>query len=196
MRRSILIAIAGLGVGLLIGPATGVASNAKPQPSSAVEQRLAQLEKKLTNLERMLGVALDDDRKVNEFVRERERAMVEARAMSLLSQLQTIRSQLELYQVQHHGVYPDLTGKGWAQLTRTTDTQGNIVSRGARGYGPYLKTPPKNTLTGRSKVVGSRKDIGPDAGWAYNQKTGAIYAIVPAAVAEQYGYEKSDVITY
>ena len=36
-----------------------------------------------------------------------------AKASSLLSQLQSIRSQLELYQVQHNAVYPDLNTWGW-----------------------------------------------------------------------------------
>ena len=43
-----------------------------------------------------------------------------AKTSSLQSQLQTIRSQLELFQVQHNGKYPDLT-TSWAIMTSKSD---------------------------------------------------------------------------
>ncbi len=71
-----------------------------------------------------------------------------ARASSLASQLQTVRSQLELYQVQHNGNKPDLT-TNWDQFTATT-TQGG--ASGA-GFGPYMQQAPRNPFTGGTTVA-------------------------------------------
>jgi len=55
-----------------------------------------------------------------------------AKASSLVSQLQTIRSQLEFYQIQHNGNYPDLAdlntdGAMWDRMTTTTDSSGAVT---------------------------------------------------------------------
>src|SRR5262249_3312377 len=49
-----------------------------------------------------------------------------AKGSNLLSQLQTIRSQLELYQVQHNGSYPTLAqlGTTWDVMVNKTDVTG------------------------------------------------------------------------
>lgn len=70
-----------------------------------------------------------------------------AKASSLVSQLQTIRSQIELYQVQHNGTYPDFATEGWDQLTGTTDASGDTDGT---DYGPYLQQAPKNPFTADS----------------------------------------------
>ena len=55
-----------------------------------------------------------------------------AQASSLVTQLQSVRSQLELYQLQHNGTYPSNAGDGtaagefWDQLTNYTDIDGGI----------------------------------------------------------------------
>lgn len=120
-----------------------------------------------------------------------------AKASSLQTQLQTMRSQLELYQVQHNGNYPtlaslntDADGDGdadWVQLTTQTDVDGAAGT----DFGPYLQQAPSNpfvTSTGGANV--SVADIsGGDAfsatdGWGYNAATGVIKAMVPATVDE------------
>src|SRR5690554_4876155 len=69
-----------------------------------------------------------------------------ARASSLVSQLQTIRSQLEFYQIQHNGNYPVLTGDidtAWQLMTgKTNATSTTVVDDG--DFGPYLQQAPSN----------------------------------------------------
>ncbi len=125
-----------------------------------------------------------------------------AKASSLVSQLQTIRSQLELYQVQHNGDYPDLsavpTGGStvWDQLTETTDIDGALASTGTT-YGPYLQKPPVNPFEDSSAVIqaGSGTALpaaAADSGWVYNQTTGEIEAIVELSKARQVGLIADD----
>ena len=47
-----------------------------------------------------------------------------AKASSVLSQLQTLRSQVELYKNQHNNEYPTVTtpGADWTKMTKTTST--------------------------------------------------------------------------
>src|SRR3954451_13078256 len=58
-------------------------------------------------------------------------ASQDARESSLLSQLQTLRSQIELYKLQHMDKLPNLVGGGpgnvvnWNPLTTKTDSSGN-----------------------------------------------------------------------
>ncbi len=94
------------------------------------------------------------------------RASETARASSLQSQLQTIRSQLELYQVQHNGVYPTLT-TNWDDLT----------TAGADGYGPYLQKAPVNPFTDGTGVNTDASES-----WQYIQGTGEIKAVLPSDV--------------
>src|SRR3954465_15405442 len=70
-------------------------------------------------------------------------ASQDARKSSLTSQLQTIRSQVELYKLQHTDVLPNITGSGWALLTGKTTIQGTM---GSGSYGPYLQQIPINPL--------------------------------------------------
>src|SRR5256885_16981145 len=56
-------------------------------------------------------------------------ASQDARKSSLVSQLQTIRSQLELYKLQHRDAYPTATGLvagawDWTKMTGKTDDTG------------------------------------------------------------------------
>ena len=109
-----------------------------------------------------------------------------AKASSLVSQLQTIRSQLELYQVQHNGQYPDLV-TDWQQLTGTTDADG---VRGNAGYGPYLQKAPSNAFMDSDTVAATAAD---GIGWVYNQTTGEITAVLPASVnPDELGLDADD----
>ncbi len=85
----------------------------------------------------------------------------EARRNSLQNNVQMLRSQVDLYQLQHNGLLPG--GKRgtfdsatfWTQLTRFTDTDGNIspVQTPAFTYGPYLRSIPANLLNGCQTVL-------------------------------------------
>jgi len=122
-----------------------------------------------------------------------------AKAASLVSQLQTIRSQLELYQVQHNGDYPDLTTtstSAWAQLVSETDIDGSTSpAAGAITYGPYLQKPPANPFEDTAVVAQGASALGSaaaDVGWVYNLATGEIQAVVEQGKAREVGLIASD----
>lgn len=161
-------------------------------------QRLATLERKMANLEKIVGVPLDDDAAIAAIRREQEAARASVNVSQLRVTLMTVRSQNELYQVQHNGVYPDL-GQSWDQLTKPTDAQGRVVlSAQAKrsAFGPYLQAPPVNPYTDSAKVVTRTQDAGPDAGWYYNKETGDLKAVIPNSEAARYQINSSDVLTY
>lgn len=101
----------------------------------------------------------------------------DARESALVSDLQTLRSQLELYRVQHLDQYPvaaDIVSK----LTSKTDADGTVNPAGA--FGPYLQKFPTNPFV--SGAAGSAVGVGttPAAaagttGWEYNETTGQIW---------------------
>ena len=111
-----------------------------------------------------------------------------AKASSLTSQLQTIRSQLELYQVQHNGDYPALTASSWAPLTGTTDVSGAAATTGTV-YGPYLQKPPVNAFENSSDIIltstGTLGTAATGKGWLYDSSTGEI----KANMAKQKAYD-------
>lgn len=74
----------------------------------------------------------------------------EAALASLQSIVMTMRSQVALYKLQHNDYLPDF-GRypNWEQLTQTTDVQGRPAPR---GYGPYVQSPPRNPVTGNTRV--------------------------------------------
>ena len=72
----------------------------------------------------------------------------DARKASLQSTVQTLRSQIALYKLQHGDTLPDLTansGSNWTLLTSTSSYQGQT-------YGPYMQAVPVNPLTNGSVV--------------------------------------------
>jgi general secretion pathway protein G len=115
-----------------------------------------------------------------------------AKASSLVSQLQTIRSQLELAQVQHAGTYPTLAllqadrdsdGNTWDVLTTKTEPQDAAYTAGddsGNEVGPYLQQAPLNPFTQSSTVVAAGSPAA-DAGWTYDEDTGQIKAVLPAS---------------
>ena len=132
-----------------------------------------------------------------------------ARTSSLYTQLQTIRSQLQLYQVQHNGDYPtvaelnDATNP-WSVMVMYTDEAGDPVAApdATHEFGPYLQQAPANPFVpvGVNTVVvaATTTDVTTEAagmaastataGWVYDPDTGAIAA---AGFNEELG-EKSD----
>lgn len=109
------------------------------------------------------------------------RASEAANASSLASQLQTLRSQLELYQVQHSGAYPDLI-TDWSQMTGRTAQDGTAVATG--GFGPYLQAEMRNPF-GNSTTVAADTS----GGWQYEldgtgNPTGRVRAVVTTTAAD------------
>lgn len=119
-----------------------------------------------------------------------------AQASSLISQLQTMRSQLELYQVQHNGDYPTLVTDGWVQLTEKTNRDGaneggDIGTYVATDptYGPYLQQPARNPFEDSTDLAAA---AAADVGWVYNETTGTIYAVMDETKAATVFPDKDD----
>jgi len=119
-----------------------------------------------------------------------------ARASSLVSQLQTIRSQLELAQIQHQGTYPDLVTNGWTPMTTETEQVTAYTAGDSSGneVGPYLQQAPTNPFTNSSTVAAA---AGANVGWVYSNTTGTMRASISSAKATELGMNTSnDVSTY
>jgi general secretion pathway protein G len=79
-------------------------------------------------------------------------ASKDARRSSMTSQLQTLRSQIELFKLQHRDKLPGFDNAGafsntefWRHLTSKTDADG-VASTAATAFGPYLQNQSKNGL--------------------------------------------------
>ena len=107
-------------------------------------------------------------------------ASTEARESSLMSDLQTLRSQIELYKVQHNDEPPALATFE-EQMTETSDIDGNTSgdkeADADAPFGPYLQAIPTNPFTdGNSVVDWGASDADSEDGWEYNEDTGEIRA--------------------
>ena len=96
----------------------------------------------------------------------------------MISLQQTLRSQIELYALQHT-TRADLRN-GWGALLHTTDADGRPDPTGR--FGPYLARAPINTFTGGDTITmvdGPRIALGGHAGCDYicHASTGKIWAI-------------------
>lgn len=117
----------------------------------------------------------------------------DAKISALKSNLNSIRSAIELYQVQHDGAYPGATIG--TQLTQYTELDGDVSTSKVNDfkYGPYLKQGfPKNpfplnsakadqiyvdTETATIGTIGSTLPIeNQDEGWIYVSQTGEFIA--------------------
>jgi len=89
----------------------------------------------------------------------------DAKISALSSDLQTVRSQLQLYKLQHGGAWPT---DPVTQLTTQTDAAGAAGT----DFGPYLTKFPTNPFTDSADVdVGGTKGDGTHA-WYFNSATG------------------------
>jgi general secretion pathway protein G len=96
-----------------------------------------------------------------------------ARESSLQSTLQTLRSQIQLYKLQHGDTLPDLTSN-WDALTGSS-SYGNPT----QNYGPYMQAVPVNPMNGLSTVVNATVATGgasaptvASCGFVYDYGTG------------------------
>ena len=100
-------------------------------------------------------------------------ASTDARKNSLLSQLQTMRSQIQLFKLQHNDILPDLVTNQWNQLLSKTNLGGSVDTTATGLYGPYLESTPKNPLNQDSTVAAA---AGAGVGWTYDVTTGDLKA--------------------
>ncbi|MCP4379130.1 MAG: prepilin-type N-terminal cleavage/methylation domain-containing protein [bacterium] len=97
-------------------------------------------------------------------------AAEDSKLSNLMSNLQAVRAQLELYKMHHNENYPTSITK---QLTGKTNSDGTINSSGA--YGPYLHLFPVNPFIDDA-VEAAKTSGGTGEGWSYNAATGVITA--------------------
>jgi general secretion pathway protein G len=107
------------------------------------------------------------------------RASQQARLSELLSDLQDVRSQIELYRIQHEDRLPGQAEKGGA-VDPARFVQ-DLTQQGADGLGPYLKRIPRNTFNGLDTIAFvSEAEVRPDdrmnTGWWFNAATGEFRA--------------------
>jgi len=129
-------------------------------------------------------------------------ASQDARKNSLTSQLQTIRSQVELYKMQHLDKLPPALAAGgsdgavvWADMT--TKTNADNTTTGTPKFGPYLQAPPVNPLNGFAGVALTDQDFGSggqqvaNAGYGFvlNAALGKTWA---TSAAQGYIYNEGD----
>ncbi|MDP6044478.1 MAG: type II secretion system protein [Phycisphaerae bacterium] len=100
-------------------------------------------------------------------------ATSDAKMSNLMKNLQQVRSQLQLYQLEHNGVYPtDIS----PQLTSRTNQDGTINPVGV--FGPYLKFFPDNRYIddpAKSDATGGAAGDG----WKYDSTSGEFTANSP-----------------
>ncbi len=113
-------------------------------------------------------------------------ASQDARKNSLTSQLQTLRSQIELYKLQHLDKLPtglSASPTDWTQLTSKTDSAGTVGTTATHAFGPYLQAIPTNPLNGLSGVFVVTSDVTASAasgaattdGFIFNSNNGKIW---------------------
>ena len=95
-------------------------------------------------------------------------ASEDSKLSNLMSNLQSIRAQLELYKMHHNETYPTNIN---TQITSKTDSDGTVNASGA--YGPYLHIFPANPFVDDpAEAVKTSGAAG--EGWSYNATTGVI----------------------
>jgi general secretion pathway protein G len=109
-------------------------------------------------------------------------ASTEAKTNSLMSNLQTARSQIQLYKVQHNDDLPGAASDTTfvEAMTGTTNISG---SKTGSDYGPYLQQIPKNPFNDKATVDIDGTVGDNNAGWEFNSTSGAFQADDTAAHA-------------
>lgn len=96
-----------------------------------------------------------------------------AQEAAMITSLTTIRSQIELYRLQHGGTYPDANIVN--QLTQKTNFDGSTT--GSPTIGPYIVGQfPANPLNQNLRTVKTTGTADDSTGWLYNTTTGAFTA--------------------
>ena len=99
----------------------------------------------------------------------------DARTSSVQSTLQTIRSQIELFKIQHNDTPPTTTAitASWA-IMLTNTTTGDTTATGTGTLGPYLQQAPVNPVTKTSTASPTLTTVG----WYYTtDASGKAYTI-------------------
>src|SRR5207248_9219860 len=114
-------------------------------------------------------------------------ASEDARKSNMTSQLQTLRSQIELYKLQHRDIAPSLIA-GWDQFTMYTDDTGATAATAdaTHKYGPYVQSSPINPLTNSNTVV-APANVTTTSGWTFVAGTGLLKGVNKAGHESETG---------
>lgn len=115
-------------------------------------------------------------------------ASTQAKENSLASNLQTMRSQISLYKIQHNDIAPPADGFVSA-MTLCSNQDGDTaavagVDREAYPYGPYLQSIPNNPFVIGSPVAADNESLNAEH-WVYDDTTGSISAPEEEAAAAE-----------
>ena len=107
----------------------------------------------------------------------------DAMESAVKSNLRTMRSQIELYSVDHDNRYPQIQGNDLPQLYRATNNAGQMDIPGPLyPHGPYIDAVPDNPYGGSNKVTPVAAagqipagPVGSLGGWQYDRSTGEIW---------------------
>ena len=107
-------------------------------------------------------------------------ASTQSKVSSCQTTLTTLRSQIELYKIQHNDVPPvfatfETQMEDYTAVDGTPDTvKGTSISSGGNGiiYGPYVQEVPTNPWSGSDTVLGTPTA---DNGWVYIELTGDVF---------------------
>jgi len=110
-------------------------------------------------------------------------ASQDARRSSLQSTVQTLRSQISLYKLQHHDTTPALA-TFWDKLTQYTDDTGDAQAAkdATHIFGPYVQTIPNNGMVpdaNKEVVAATSGTPATDAGasaYFYDATSGKVWA--------------------
>ena len=110
-------------------------------------------------------------------------ASTEAKTSSLCTDLQSVRSQIELYKIQHNDNLPSVangTHTGGASFTEAMTGQTDIYGEVGTTFGPYIQKLPSNqfqdaTIADKVRIDGAAPGAATD-GWQFTTTTGAFHA--------------------
>ena len=107
-------------------------------------------------------------------------ASTQAKVNSLASNLQTMRSQISLYKIQHNDSPPPAATFVSAMELCSNQAGATVaiagVVRADHPFGPYLQSVPSNPFVVGSPVAGTALNA---AHWVYDEATGSITAPAP-----------------
>ena len=108
-------------------------------------------------------------------------ASTQAKESSLRADLQMLRSQIELYKIQHNDDFPGtVTGVTFAEsMMKYTTVAGAEAATQAPAdgvYGPYMQAIPTNPFNDDPNITEGATDAGSagTTGWFFNTATGAV----------------------
>ena len=103
-------------------------------------------------------------------------ASTQSKISSVASSLQTMRSQISLYKIQHNDAPPtlaslvlDATTPGTGQLTGETNEAGTVAA--GSDFGPYLQSIPANPFNSSNSVAAADAA---GVGWVYTVADGSV----------------------